>query len=500
VGARVPALLLIVAIAATPAAAQQHIVPGAGAGAGIARGGSTGFVPGASVPTVRSAPVIRSAPPPVTPSVPRVTSSAAASVHALPPSIIQAAPKGVGVLGPSVHVVRPGGILPLVPPQPTRDATREARRPEPDIDNRTPLGRERANRNFVIRGGNNLGRVTMLRNDAFASASRRDPATRAVASATFRGRLVRHRWHDHDDGWFWRHRRPIIVIGWFGPLFWPYAYGDLFDYTFSPYAYDAFWPYAFDDLYVGLFGPYSYEGRGASSGGSGRALRRPAGPEVCETQAAALTDWPIRQIAQTVQSDDDQQAALNDFRDATGKALDLLQSACPTDLPSTPTGRLAAMRKRVEAMLSALGFVRPALERFYGLLSDEQKARFNLIAPEVQPARQRSSDPAQLCTEPAAKATEMPTARIERALRLSDEQRNALAALNEAARKTADLLEAKCPADETLTPPGRVAAMQQRLEAVLGAIKILQPALEDFYAKLTDEQKARFNQLDAGQS
>jgi hypothetical protein len=42
--------------------------------------------------------------------------------------------------------------------------------------------------------------------------------------------------------------------------------------------------------------------------------------------------------------------------------------------------------------------------------------------------------------------------------------------------------------------------MEQRLNAALEAIKILQPALESFYSTLSDEQKARFNQLAAGQS
>jgi hypothetical protein len=37
--------------------------------------------------------------------------------------------------------------------------------------------------------------------------------------------------------------------------------------------------------------------------------------------------------------------------------------------------------------------------------------------------------------------------------------------------------------------------MEQRLNAMLGATKIVQPALESFYGSLTDEQKARFNQL-----
>jgi hypothetical protein len=49
-------------------------------------------------------------------------------------------------------------------------------------------------------------------------------------------------------------------FGWFGPLFWPYAYYDLFDYVYWPYAYDDFWPYAYDDVYYGIYGPYAYSG------------------------------------------------------------------------------------------------------------------------------------------------------------------------------------------------------------------------------------------------
>jgi len=89
----------------------------------------------------------------------------------------------------------------------------------------------------------------------------------------------------------------------------------------------------------------------------------------------------------------------------------------------------------------------------------------------------------------------VPTDRLERALRPTEAQRAALNALHDATGKAADLLKARCPQDETLTPPGHIAAMEQRLNAMLEAIKIVQPALETFYGSLTDEQKARFNQL-----
>src|SRR5262249_57038834 len=93
----------------------------------------------------------------------------------------------------------------------------------------------------------------------------------ALSHAAFQGKFAgqkfanqnwNHNWHGWN-GWNNWHGgrfccRPIIVIGWFGGLFWPFAYWDFVDYTFWPYAYDAFWPYAYDDLYIGMDRPYAF--------------------------------------------------------------------------------------------------------------------------------------------------------------------------------------------------------------------------------------------------
>ena len=43
---------------------------------------------------------------------------------------------------------------------------------------------------------------------------------------------------------------------WRGPVYWPYAYNDVFYYTFWPDAYDpGYWAYAYDDLFDGIFFP-----------------------------------------------------------------------------------------------------------------------------------------------------------------------------------------------------------------------------------------------------
>src|SRR5262249_26391455 len=76
-------------------------------------------------------------------------------------------------------------------------------------------------------------------------------------------------------------------------------------------------------------------------------------------RAPGLTDWPIERIAQAVEPNDAQRAVLDELKAATAQALDILKAACPTALPSTPTGRIEAMHQRLDAMLQAVRTVRP---------------------------------------------------------------------------------------------------------------------------------------------
>jgi LTXXQ motif family protein len=373
------------------------------------------------------------------------------------------------------------------------------------------LGPSAAPRNLA-RGQQGARHAGILRNAALANLSPRDPASRALTRTTFRGRFARSgfaRGFDRDG----HHRHLGIVLGFAGPVFWPYAYDDFVDYTFWPSAYDTFWPYAYDDVFEGLYGGYApeygavYATAGApasdsalASGATARAGATAAqATAICAGQAQGLTDFPIERISQQVEPNQDQQALLDDLKAATAKAVAGLQSACPGDLPSTPTGRVTAMRERVEAMLQAVQIVRPALDKFYQSLTDEQKERFNALddtnAGAGATADRRPTDVAQACDGRAAKVTNLPIASIEQSLRLSEAQNAGLRALDEASAKAAGLLAASCPTDRALTPPGRIAAMEQRLTAMLQAVDTVQPALAKFYGSLSDEQKARFDRL-----
>src|SRR6516164_6889806 len=218
---------------------------------------------------------------------------------------------------------------------------------------------------------------------------RRVFGNRAIANVALQSQFPQARFQGAFSGSAWPWWLGGFALGWFGPVFWPYAYYDLFDYAYWPYAYDDFWPYAYDDVYYGIYGPYAYydpgvNGRGVSYGRYGGRSRRyaattngprPRAAEVCSNRAPELTDWPIERISEVVQPTDAQR--LDELRAASAKAIEILQSGCPKDLPSIPTGRLSAMENRLQVMLAAVQTVRPALDRLYQSLSDEQQARFN---------------------------------------------------------------------------------------------------------------------------
>ena len=90
---------------------------------------------------------------------------------------------------------------------------------------------------------------------------------------------------------------------------------------------------------------------------------------------------------------------------------------------------------------------------------------------------------------------EWPTAEIDQTVHPTDAQRVSLAALQNATAQAADLLKASCVSNDPLTPPARLAAVGQRLDTMLQAVKIVSSALNDFYGTLSDEQKAQFEAI-----
>ncbi len=159
------------------------------------------------------------------------------------------------------------------------------------------------------------------------------------------------------------------------------------------------------------------------------------------------------------------------------------------------------MTNRLDATLQAVRIVRPALEAFYNALTDEQKARFTAMGPDdigadrARTARSGQQQQANACSGEKRGLTDLPIERIEDAVRPTQQQQAALDNLDQAMTKAVGILIDACPDVIPLTPVGRLEAMEKRLAAMVDAGKTVQPAMEEFYASLSNEQKARFNTL-----
>jgi hypothetical protein len=99
----------------------------------------------------------------------------------------------------------------------------------------------------------------------------------------------------------------------------------------------------------------------------------------------------------------------------------------------------------------------------------------------------------RMCGPGAAGFSEWRISRIEQIVKPTAEQKTKLDDLKTASDKAAELMRGACPTDLPGNMPGRMEAMEKRADAMLQAIKTMRPALDAFYASLTDEQKTRLD-------
>ncbi|BAT61313.1 hypothetical protein GJW-30_1_03870 [Variibacter gotjawalensis] len=101
----------------------------------------------------------------------------------------------------------------------------------------------------------------------------------------------------------------------------------------------------------------------------------------------------------------------------------------------------------------------------------------------------------QFCGPDGARVVERMNDRMERITRPTEAQRPALEKLKQASMRAHEAGKGACPTERYASVPMRFAEIEKRLTARLESIRIIRPALEEYYAVLNDEQKARLNLL-----
>jgi LTXXQ motif family protein len=314
-----------------------------------------------------------------------------------------------------------------------------------------------------------------------------DPAARkqiaAVAAlAGWNNGRASDGWWQHDDGGY----------GWVGPMFWPFAVYDVYDYAMWGDG-TGFWSYGYPDIHAAIFTPYSRTELAAYAGArpAGRRHRKvPLVAQLCGDDSRPISEGLIGQLQQTVQPGNEaQRAALEDLATALITAAHMIRATCPSHAALSAPERLTIMQQRIGVMIKAQSTVQPALIKFYDLLEDEQEARLKALAED----RRKMDAAAQPC-RPAQPAPLQWPDEIATRLRLNDTQRAAFKALQEANGTARGILNA-CPPEDTTTPPARLDAVEGRLNAMQQAVYLVNAALGDFYETLNDEQKAQFEAI-----
>jgi DNA-binding MarR family transcriptional regulator len=297
-------------------------------------------------------------------------------------------------------------------------------------------------------------------------------------------------------------------------VFWPYAFGDYFSYAFWPYDYydtfwgygpdvivwSAFWPYgefddydyADDDVYAGdIYRPYRRR-RAAAPPAAGGSLKDAA--DTCGNFAPGVSGFPVDRLEKIVDATEEQRKELEELKTASAKAAEILKNGCTAEQALTPVARLDAIEKRLQAMQEADEIVQEPLIKLYDLFSPAQKQRLEAASSE----RPRGQRPVahdkplkleELCSS-QADFTKVPADRISEQITLTEEQKRQLENLKKASADASDTLKASCPATVPDSFDGRLDAAQKRVTSLIQAIDKARPPIKDFYASLTDEQKA----------
>lgn len=302
--------------------------------------------------------------------------------------------------------------------------------------------------------------------------------------------------------------------------FWPDASQDVFDYVLTPRE-DGLWAHGFGAVVASMFTPppkadskpepktdprneqktdtvaageQPEQTVGAAPAGAAASSAQPVCPEDRASHAEAITDWLRDMLALPAD-----QRVLTQLRAALTRADDEITAGCPRDVPATLPDRLRAMQDRLWAVRVVATGLRTSVQDFQNGLTSEQKAKLDApqsAARESQSRRRAQADMAgKLCYAQAQRAPQWPSEQIARAVRPNKEQQESLAALSETSTKMSMMMMGACPQKPAATPHDRLNVALDWLDNMLFATANVAVAVDDFYGRLSDEQKSKLDTL-----
>jgi hypothetical protein len=294
-------------------------------------------------------------------------------------------------------------------------------------------------------------------------------------------------------------------LGWVGPPTWPTAYEDLVGFTFWPDDYGfRFRGRGFDVIADTITGRFDRP-RPVRTATTGTAVRSDAGSEpsaeYCGDTSSADSNWPTARIEQISQLSDTQRASLEKLQSAGSQSVKNIRANCVGPAGGTPPDRVRALVQTLWTVRDAGISMRAPLKAFYDTLTVTQKSSFASQQPQDSPP----SDPKyanpgmnkqyQACASQNAEKAERMIKEIEMRVRPSKDQAASFEGFHKASADMAKLLIASCAQPIPADPMARLDAANDQLTAINYAATTVQIAFDDFYLKLSNDQKSRFYSL-----
>jgi hypothetical protein len=294
-------------------------------------------------------------------------------------------------------------------------------------------------------------------------------------------------------------------LGWVGPPAWPTGYEDLVGFTFWP---DDYAPrlrgHGFDVIADTITGRFDVP-RPARTATTGAAVTNDADNELsvgrCGDSAKADSNWPAARIEQIMQLSDAEHAALENLQTTANQSVKTIRANCVGPAAGASPDRLRALVQTLWTVRDAGISMREPLKNFYDTLTVTQKNSFirqptqNSPPPDPKAADPEMNKQYQACASQNVEKAERMIKEIEMRVRPNRDQAASLENLHRASGDMAKLLIASCAQPVPADPMERLDSANDQLTAINYAATTVQIALDEFYLKLNNDQKARFDSV-----
>ena len=292
-------------------------------------------------------------------------------------------------------------------------------------------------------------------------------------------------------------------LGFAGAPAWPTAYEDVLGFTLWPDDYAArLRGRGFDVIADTITGRGDTPRVSARTATTGAAITDTSNSmnRCGEAMSGSQERWPSVRVEQILQLSDVQHDTVEKLQAAVTQSANNIRADCQPAGP-TPPERMKTLVQTLWNVRDAGIAVRGAVNGFYEGLTSTQKNSFASHQPQTSPPPDpKAADSGmnrqyQVCAAQNGEKAERLIKEIEMRVRPNKDQAASLENLHKISADMAKLLIVPCAQPIAADPMVRLDDANDQLTAMNYAATAVQMAFDDFYAKLNNEQKARFESL-----